>query len=307
MRSTILIIGLLLVLAPERITVVCTTTVLGSLVKEVGNDRVDVISLVQPGMCPSHFDVKPSHIEEVGHASLVLYHGVEPWLEDLVKASGDKAEKVKIEGPWNTPELAAKRVEEVRDALMKVDPENGEYYRENAEKVIAEIYRVGDEIEKDSEALGLGSVPVLCMEWMKFPVEWMGFTVVGTYAPPETLSVRDVKDLMEKGKDRKVALVIDNLQSGTEVGAEIAAEIGANHVVLTNFPGAVPGTETLAQMIGYNAEQLFSGVEEYREEIRNAEIRSELENERSKREIFEIAALVLAFACIIEGILLVRK
>ena len=294
--------------ADSTITVVCTTTALESLVEDVGGEKVDVISLVQPGVCPSHFDVRPSHIQEVGQASLIMYHGVEPWLDDLITASQGHPVKILIEGPWNTPDFAIGKTERIRDALIQVDPENTEYYTQNAEEIIEEVRKMADAIIKEAEPLQLDTIAVICMDWQKFIVEWMGFEIAGTYPPPETLSVKDVNDLISTGKVENAVLVIDNLQSGTEVGKEIASQIGGYHVVLTNFPHAVPGTDSVPALIEYNARQLLDAVTVYNEEKGEiSELKSELEKEKEKKVFFEVISLLLLVVCIVEAVLYVRK
>jgi len=65
-------------------------------------------------------------------------------------------------------------------------------------------------------------------------------------------------DLITAGKDEGVSLVVANLQSGTALGEQMADEIGTEYVTLTNFPGAVEGTDTLQQMIRYNGEAMLA-------------------------------------------------
>jgi len=302
----ILLCVVMLSASADSITVVCTTTALESIAEEVGGDKVDIISLVQPGVCPSHFDVRPSHIAEVGEASLIVYHGVEPWLEDLIKASGNEsAERLQVEGPWNTPELAVKKIEQIRDALSQVDPENKEYYGENAARAVEEMSATAGALKAEAESLTVDTVPVLCMEWQQSFVEWLGFSVVGTYAPPETLSIKDVSDLITTGKTEGAILVIDNLQSGTDIGSEIAAAVGGYHVVLTNFPNAVPGAGSISEMLEYNAQQLFDAVRKYyEEEEKILELESQLEEERWKRKIYEVVSVILLIMCAVEAVLL---
>ncbi|RLG86070.1 MAG: hypothetical protein DRO18_04925, partial [Thermoprotei archaeon] len=79
----------------EKPTVVCTTTVLASIVEDLASDLVNVEVIASPTICPAHYDVRPSDVEKVRQASLILYHGFEPWIEDLVKASGSGAPMVK--------------------------------------------------------------------------------------------------------------------------------------------------------------------------------------------------------------------
>ncbi|MBU7013795.1 MAG: zinc ABC transporter substrate-binding protein [Theionarchaea archaeon] len=292
--------------AEGKPTVVCTTTALQALAETVGGDRIDVISLVQPGVCPSHFDIRPSHISEVEQASLILYHGVEPWLEGLVEAAGSESLlTLEVTGPWNTPDMASQKIEMIRDALVQIDPENASDYNENAQDATDELQALADSIEKEAASLNSDTVAVLCMEWQQFIVKWMGFSVAGTYPPPETVSVKDIDQLIETGETADVVLVIDNLQSGTDIGSRIAAEIGAYHVILTNFPRAVPETDTIADMIEYNAHQLLTAVQQYQQERETiSALEDELEKEKSQGDIYQILTFILAALCCIEGLVL---
>ena len=63
--------------AGEKPLVVCSTTVLGSIVQELAGDSVDVQVIASPSICPGHYDVKPSDVYAVGEADLIFYHGFE--------------------------------------------------------------------------------------------------------------------------------------------------------------------------------------------------------------------------------------
>ncbi len=250
-------------IADENPTVVCTTTTLETCVKVVGGERITVVSLVQPGICPAFFDIKPSDVYTVNQASLILYGGIEPWLEDLITSSkNENVKKVLLEGEWNTPNAAIEMIKETKKALSEIYPQNAEYFEENASSAIKNLRETENMIKEEAKTLDVKNTDVICMQWQKSFVEWLGFNVVATYGPPERLSMKDVNEIIQKGDT--AVLVIDNLQSGTKLGSQVASEIGARHVVLTNFPGAVPGTESFSEMIEYNATQLFNAVKAYR-------------------------------------------
>lgn len=290
----------------EQITVVCTTTALKSVVEQIGGEKVDAIALVQPGVCPSHFDVRPSHVADMQKAQLVLYHGLEPWLTGLITASGNETvTQVQVVGPWNTPELALEKITIVKDSLIGVDPENADYYTKNADAARAELMDLASTIQ--IEAQDVEGIPVLCMDWQKFIVEWMGFSIAKTYDPPETLSMKDVNTLIQTGHDHNAVLVVDNLQSGTAVGSQIAAEIGAYHVVLTNFPYAVPETGTLHDLIRHNADQLLRAVQKYQEQGTVAELERALKKEQQRTDIFQAASVILLIVCIAQAALLYTR
>ncbi len=85
----------------------------------------------------------------------------------------------------------------------------------------------------------------------------------------------------------------------------MAAQVGAEHLVLTNFPGAIPGTENLAQMFRYNAEQLFNGTNTWRY---TTTLRAERENLRNQVTTFQITTSLAVIVAVAEAMwLYIRK
>ena len=142
------------------------------------------------------------------------------------------------------------------------------------------------------------------MAWLQTFIESAGFNVVATYNPPETLSAGDITTLLETARNEGVALVVDNLQIDTEFGAGIASQVGAEHVVLTNFPGAIPKTETLSKMLRYNAEQLFNGTVTWRSTSTLRAERVELQNQVA---IFQITTSLAVVVVAVEAVLLYAR
>jgi zinc transport system substrate-binding protein len=50
---------------------------------------------------------------------------------------------------WLDPVLAEKEVENIRDALVKVDPANSQYYQSNADKFVAELNNLDNKIKTE--------------------------------------------------------------------------------------------------------------------------------------------------------------
>lgn len=293
----------------EQIKVICTTTTMKYFVEEVGGARVDAISLVQPGICPDHFDVRPSTVSEINTASLVVYHGVEPWLDSMINASENKdVKKLLLNGPWGTPPLAKAKINSIRDALIEIDPKNKTYYEKNAADVSKELDALNEEILAEAKELGTSEYKVIVMAWQKPFSEWIGLEVIEIYQPPETLSVQTVQNLVVKGKNEKVSFVIDNLQSGTTLGAQMADEIGGRHIVFSNFPEAIPGTDTIAEMIRYNADELFSTIKEAQSESKEiAQLKSDMSSISNQLVIFQGLSAILLIITIALGAMLYKR
>jgi len=262
------LVGLILVagLAEEapKPLVVTTTSILADFASQIGGDLVEIYTIAPAGICPAHYDVKPSDIRAVSRAALVLYHGFEAWLEDLIQASGNTdVKRVQVEGPWNVPPRVGAYLDQIEAALAEIDPAHAEQFKANAQNYKAEIEALADELLTEAKELELDQAKAIVMQWQQGFVAWLGVQVVATYPPPETLSLKQVQELIYTGRKEGVALVVDNLQSGTSFGARLAYEIGAVHVVLTNFPGAIPGALDYLGMLRYNADQLFTAWKAY--------------------------------------------
>jgi len=255
----ILLLGIGAAAAAE--TVVSTHALLGEFARAVGGEEIDVVTIIPSGFCPSHYDLVPSDLAAVLDASLILYSGFEPWIGTLAEAAGSAAEVVQLGGEWNTPETAADQVRTIRDLLSGILPPSAERFAANADAYIEELQALDSELKGQAEALAVEGTPVVCMLWQANFVSWLGFDVAVTYGVPDGLSIRDLVELAAEGRGAGAQLVIDNLQSGIDFGAKLAREIGAVHVVLSNFPGAMPRTATFVDLLTRNAEALFSAIE----------------------------------------------
>lgn len=241
----------------ETLKIVTTTTALEDLVKEVGGDMVQVTSIVSSGVCPDHWDMKPSQFIALNESKIVFKHGMEGWLSNLTRPD---QEVVVLSGPWNTPQMAINKTQAAAKALVEVDPAHAAVYDENAKALETQFTDLAEDLKQSAEKAKTADMKVICMDWQKGFISSMGFDIAMTYGSEETLSIKDVNQLVTAGKEENISLVIDNLQSGTNIGGQIAEEIKAEHVVLTNFPGAVPGTDSLLEMLRYNGEQLLEAV-----------------------------------------------
>ncbi|MEM2593838.1 MAG: metal ABC transporter substrate-binding protein [Candidatus Bathyarchaeia archaeon] len=310
----------------EKPIVVCTTNVLGSIVRDLMGDSVDITVLVNPSLCPADYDIKPGDIYALSKAKVLFYHGIpgeNPWLNNLLEAAGNKQLiLVKVAGTYNTPEGAKNCIKIIAGNLSQIF---GVDLSSRMSELLNEIDSVAGQIQYRAHSLRVGNFSIICMHWQKAFVEWVGFKVAATYRPPEQLSASEIASLIDVARKNNVALIIDNLQVSAEFGASIASEVGAIHVVLTNFPGAIPGTENLAKMFRYNADLLFSALERWslmkKTETELEALRSQVENLRSMLEsliaeneslknqafVYQSVLAVIAVAAIVELIMLLVK
>lgn len=281
--------------------IVCTTSAVGSVVRAYLGAGVDVVVLVQPGLCPADFDMKPSDIYAVSHAAILFKQGIpgEFWLPSLLAAAGNpNLTQVVISGDYTTRQGARNYIQWVGGNLSRILALN---LTAQTVAMLADVEAVYTWIASQGQALQVASMKVICMQWLRPFITSVGYQVVATYNPPETLSVGDIAALLSTAASEKVALIVDNLQIDVEFGGGIAAQVGAEHVVLTNFPGALPGTNNLTQMVRYNAEQLFNATSTW---TATAALKAELEDLSAQITFYQITTALAGVAAAVEAVYL---
>ena len=246
----------------EEIKVVTTTSLIGSILREVGRDRVEVRVIVPSSTCPGHFDLRPGDIKLLADAQLLLSHGWERFVKRLLRSTQSKrqiAREINIPGNWMVPEVYLKAVERILPLLCELDPDNREYFQNNATVYRRKILKTGEELKKRAEEMGVGEINVVCSEMQKEFLRWLGFKVVATYGRPSELTPRQIKRVITVAREKGAKIVVDNLQSGPQAGTPVVEEIGGVHVVLTNFP-----IRSYLESLRDNAEKLFKAVEALR-------------------------------------------
>lgn len=242
--------------------------------------------------------MKPSDVYAVSNAKILFKQNIpgEFWLQSLLDAAGNPSlTQVAIPGEYNTPQGAKNYIRWVGGNLSQILSVD---LNAKTAAMLADVDGFTSWMESRSQALQVSSVKVICMKWLKTFVESVGYNVVATYNPPETLSAGDVTTLVNTAKSEKVSLIVDNLQIDVEFGGGIASQVGAEHVVLTNFPGAIPGTGNLTQMFRYNAEQLYNATNTWKV---TATLKAEMENLKGQVTIYQITTSLAAIVAIVEA------
>ena len=291
--------GLGMALAEEEsVLIVCTNSVLADFATNVLGEELangtSVEYIMPAGVCPSHFDTSPSDVVTIANADVIISLGWEPWLSDLLESSGnDDVHEIACLGlgEWNLPEGAEKHIDTIAEGLSGYNPDWEATVTSNADDYSQSIEAAFENARLEVESLGLTRTKVVTIEWYEIFLEGLGFEVVASYGPAEGLSTGDILDLYEACGDPDVAMVVDNLQSTIDFGTELAFDMGKVHVVLSNFPGAIPGKYTYLDNLEYNVEQLINGGIAY--ELTQQEI-SDLESEVSSLEFQRLALMSAA-------------
>lgn len=83
---------------PAPLKVVCSTTILVDLARQVGGNRIEVTSLVRAGSDPHTYQPTPDDVRTIAAARLVVVNGLgyEGWLDQLISAAGVPRERIVV-------------------------------------------------------------------------------------------------------------------------------------------------------------------------------------------------------------------
>ena len=295
----------------DEFSIVCANSLLADFASNVVGDLASVQYMMPSGVCPSHYDSRPSDAVMVAGADVIVMMGWEGWLNGLIGSIGnDDATLIKCMGlgDQNLPTDAKGFVDKIATDLAAVMEDDAAAINANAATYKDEIDAKAVELEARVQAAGATGRTVVVMEWQKAFVEWLGFEVEFSFGPPEEMSVGDQLEVSSAASEDDVVLMIDNLQSGAEFGALVASETGVTHVVLTNFPDATPNIHTYLEMIDYNTEQLIKGVETY--DYKQGEIASleeQVDDLQLQNMIFLSLALMFILCTVFLAVVLMRS
>lgn len=151
---------------PKR--VVTTFTILQDMAQNVAGDKAIVESITKPGAEIHEYEPTPLDIVKAQSADLVLRNGLglERWFEKFMGSVRD-VKSVDLstgidpigiaEGPyhgkpnphsWMSPKNALVYVENIRKALVEIDPANADSYNANAAAYAAKIRAVDEPLRK---------------------------------------------------------------------------------------------------------------------------------------------------------------
>jgi zinc/manganese transport system substrate-binding protein len=222
--------------ALSKTNVVATLPWIGSIASEIGKDRVDVTVLVKPHQDPHSIEAKPSMILAARKADVIMYNGLDleiGYLPILIESS--KNPKIQTGRPGNvdcsryvtvrekptsvdrsmgdvhplgnphylfSPPNVGKVAEGITQALCKIDPTNGDFYRSNGDVFQT---RLREKTGQWSRMAPRGKRYLAYHHFFEYLAKEFEFQIVGYVEekpgiPPSAASIEKVIDLIRREK-----------------------------------------------------------------------------------------------------------
>lgn len=244
----------------DKLNAVATVSPITNIIYNIGGNHITLSGIVPEGVNSHTFEPAPSDAKKLAGADLIFANGLDledPTLE-LARANlKDGAEIVilgeqtispekyaydfsfpKEEGHpnphlWPNPIYALRYAEIAKDALVRRDPADADYYKGNYEKFKARIEALDEAIMATINSIPENNRKLLTYhDSFAYFAPRYGMTIIGAIQPSDFSepSARDVANLITQIKEEKVPAVFGSEVFPSPILEQIAKESGAKYV-----------------------------------------------------------------------------
>lgn len=240
----------------DKIAVVTTIYPVYDFVKHIAGDRVEVINLVPAGIEPHDFELSTGDMRLLEQADLFVYNGagMEHFVGRTLEAlSNDKLVVVEAAGhitaiasdeghtdphTWLSVKNAMEEAEAIKDALVKMDPDNAGYYEDNYADYKDELEELDRAYREELTGLSNNTI-VVAHEAFGYLCQEYGLkqeAIEGLTADSEPDSAR-MKEIIDFCKQEKIRVIFFEELVSPKVADTIAGETNAVTMVLNPIEG----------------------------------------------------------------------
>jgi zinc/manganese transport system substrate-binding protein len=274
----------------NRLSVVASFSILRDLAAHVGRDRIDVTALVGPGGDAHVYEPSPADARMTAAAGLIVVNGLgfEGWMERLAQASAIRAPVVVASagvaprhaghhdgaahaaGPdphaWQSVRNAEIYVANIRDGLVRADPQGRAAYEANAAAYLAELGRLDADIRRAVTAIPPARRKVITTHeaFGYFAAEYgVAFIAAQGVSSETDPPARDIARIIRAVREQNIpALFFENAADPRlirRIAAETGARIGGTLYADTLSPDAGPAA-TYVDMMRHNIREIMEGL-----------------------------------------------
>lgn len=261
-----------------------TINIINDFVKNVAGDKIEAVSLLPVGSDPHIYEPVPRDVQQIVDSDIVFYNGfnLEKWLEELLENAGGFRQSFQVAKGleprknargdpdphlWMNPVSAIKYIENIRDILVQFDPENAEYYKQNAEKYTNELKELDEWIkEKIGEIPAENRKLVTTHDAYAYFGERYGFKVVGSIwgiTTEDEPSAQEIARLVDVVKSENVQTVFVETTINPKLMERVAKDAGVKlgkplYGDSLGLPGS--GADTYIGMTKTNVNNIVEGL-----------------------------------------------
>ena len=280
--------------AEGKLRVMASFYTMADFAEKIGGDRADITCMVPTGTEPHDWEPSTTDITGLERADVFIYNGagMEHWAEDVTESLENKellvveaSQGVKLHAEeehdheghshshggydphvWLDPHNAKLEMENIKNAFVQADPDNGAYYEANYDK----WSKAAEELDrKYREALAdfAGRQIVTAHEAYGYLCSAYGLEQVGIdgLSPDQEPNPKRMADIIDFVRENQIRAVFFEELSGSKTAETVAAETGIRLLALSPLEGLsgeeLEAGEDYFSVMEKNLEQLLLSLE----------------------------------------------
>ncbi len=217
-----------------KIKIVTTTQMIKDVVENIGGDKVEVISLMGPGVDPHLYKATQGDLEKLSHADIIFYNGLH--LEGKMQNVFERMSKTKsvvavaqdikeddlillakkgnevVHDPhiWHSVALWKQVLFPIQKTLSEFDNSNNDYFEANEKELSGQLQNLNNEIKETiakipkEQRLLITSHDAFNYYGRDYDIEVKGLQGISTVAEVGIKDVTEMVDLLVKRKVKAV-------------------------------------------------------------------------------------------------------
>ncbi|KKM09023.1 hypothetical protein SY88_20830 [Clostridiales bacterium PH28_bin88] len=237
-----------------RVRLVATFYPIAYFAREVGSDRVEVVTLVPTGVEPHEWEPSPRQLLSLRETDVFVYNGagLEPWASRMVEGANNQR-LVVIETSdglellpadphvWLDPVLAQGQVARIVEGLIAADPQGEPVYRANGEALTRRLQELDEKYRQalaGSEGAKIftshSAFSYLARRYSLRQVPVMGLS------PEAEPSPAQMAQLVRLAREEGAKYIFFESLTSPRLAETLAGEVGAETLVLNPIEGLTP-------------------------------------------------------------------
>ena len=281
--------------AQAKLNVVATLPDFGSLAREIGGDKIEIVVLAKPTEDPHFVDARPSFVVSLRNADVLIDGGAElelGWLPPLLQNARNPKIEVGKPGrvqasqgirlmnvPTNVtraagdvhalgnphfcadPIIAKAIAQHIAQSFAAVDPPNTAFYQANYKKFEATI-------NEKLQYWGAMMQPFQGQHVVAYHDSWPYFAHrfglnIDVFLEPKPgipPSPSHLTEVIGQMKSLQIKAIIVEPYHDRRIAEKVARSTGAKVVEFAQFPGGIPNTDTYVSLIDKLVSRLAEGL-----------------------------------------------
>lgn len=235
--------------------------------QNVGKEKVDVKLLVPVGVEPHDWEPTIKDVQQMQKSDLIIINGIgfESWVDKLNEMNYqgvivDTSNEIVIKNMdeestqendsesgdphiWLNPVFAKMQVQNIANAFSNSDPENRQYYQENAANYINKLDLLDSKIRNELSGCNHDFIAFHhAFSYFADEYNLTQHTIIPSYAPHAEPTAKTLENVINKAKQLNLKVIFTEETVDPKTSQVIANEIGGKILVLSPLEIVNDGT-----------------------------------------------------------------